>query len=31
MSREKYGLTSGYEHPARLQFTMASVVLDYKF
>ena len=31
MSREKYGLTSGYEHPARLRFTMASVVLDYKF
>ncbi len=31
MGREKYGLSSGPEHPARLDFTLASIVVDYKF
>ena len=29
--REKYGLSSGSEHPARLDFTLASIVVDFKF
>ena len=28
---EKYGLSSGTEHPARLEFTLVSVVFDFKF
>ena len=28
---ESYGLASGSEHPARLGFTLASVVLDFRF
>ena len=31
MGREKYGLSSGPEHPARLDFTLLSLVVDYKF
>ena len=27
---EKYGLSSGTEHPARLEFTLVSVVLEFK-
>jgi len=29
--REGYGLSSGPEHPARLDFTLVSLVVDYKF
>lgn len=29
--REKYGLSSGAEHPARLDFTLMSLVVDFKF
>ena len=29
--REKYGLASGMEHPARLEFALASIVIDIKF
>ena len=28
---ERYGLSSGTEHPARLEFTLVSVVFDFKF
>ena len=28
---EKYGLFSGTEHPARLEFTLVSVVFDFKY
>ena len=31
MGDEKYGLASGTQHPARLEFTLASVVLDIAF
>ena len=31
VSNEKYGLASGAPHPARLEFTLASIVLDIKF
>ena len=31
IGNEKYGLASGVPHPARLEFTLASVVLDIKF
>ena len=31
VGREKYGLASGMEHPARLEFALASVVIDIKF
>ena len=31
MGSEKYGLSSGPEHPARLDFTLASIVVDFKF
>ena len=31
ISSEKYGLSSGDEHPARLAFELVSVVLDLKF
>lgn len=31
MGREEYGLSSGPEHPARLDFTLVSLVVDYKF
>jgi len=31
IGNEKYGLASGIPHPARLVFTLASVVLDIKF
>ena len=31
MAREKYGLTSGMEHPANLAFVLASIVLDFEF
>ena len=31
IGNEKYGLASGVAHPARLEFTLASVVLDIQF
>ena len=31
VGNEKYGLASGIPHPARLEFTLASIVLDIKF
>ena len=31
MGSEKYGLVSGPEHPARLDFTLASIHIDFKF
>ena len=31
MGSEKYGLSSGPEHPARLDFTLASLLVDFKF
>ena len=31
LGSEKYGLASGTEHPARLSFTLVSVVFDFKF
>ena len=31
MGSEKYGLISGPEHPARLDFALASIVVDFKF
>ena len=31
IGNEKYGLASGIPHPARLEFTLASVVLDIQF
>ena len=31
IGNEKYGLASGTPHPARLEFTLASIVLDIKF
>ena len=31
IGNEKYGLSSGAPHPARLEFTLASVVLDIQF
>ena len=31
IGNEKYGLASGVPHPARLEFTLASVVLDIQF
>ena len=31
LGSEKYGLSSGAEHPARLEFTLVSVVFDFKF
>ncbi len=31
MGREKYGLSSGPEHPARLDFTLASISVDFTF
>ena len=30
LGSEKYGLSSGTEHPARLEFTLVSVVFDFK-
>ena len=31
IGNEKYGLASGIPHPARLEFTLASIVLEFKF
>ena len=31
VGNEKYGFASGVPHPARLEFTLASIVLDIKF